>query len=889
MPIVIYTYSNPYKLNYEPYWALIKKSFHLCVSQTMVNGLCDQYKDFYKGKLSTINRFINNLYHDWESDEIKISQLANIDNVIDYMTFDEYVEDIDDEDIKLSLIRNRGYVLQSIRIMYEMEMNPNDICIEKLTYEQKCVVAIYKEILSCNNKLFFLKKNFLCEEIDRAIEQTIQDSLKDSNKDYSDIIKQNIVIHGIHQFSPIMLKTIEALSKYKNVIIIFNYQQDYKNVYQTWLDIYSCFESKINFSEHNFINDTQEFKGGIIADNMASMIAGNTSTVDLTKKFEVIEFDNQTEFAGYIAKKFEDATKKRELNYFKHSVLYYMDEQVYSANSDTNQILKIYFPEQFGEREFLDYPIGHFFLSIINMWDPESKTMCIKDIEDVVECLSCGIISGEDCGTLISIFDRCRLYVSKEITIKGIIKKLKKLKYSLDFDEDQNELTRLDYFNITKEEIDNLIFALKELNKITEYFFEDFNDQKNDFRKFYKKIADVLKTKILDKSELDDEFKDIVSRVLVRLNEVDSIEANASFECLRDTMRLYLKQSPVEGKGANWIVRNFEQIDGDVLRSNNRDDEKIYHFACLSDQDMSITHKDEFPWPLDVSFFEIAQDPIDWKYQVYVTSRLQYKNFRRYALFYGLVFSKSKIKLSYVKNEKGVENDLYYLLKILNINIIPYTPEQVKNIKKDVSYIEIEHPVSRSFKLIDFTKFKLCEYRFLLDSIIEEKSIYKDEYLIKNYLAIVLENKLKREHSGRLYTKDIADNYLDSYLKNDDYIKSYFPFVDDLDIHDIRKKINASLKKKFAKYRRFKSLNDKDHVYMTQCEEFLKLPKENDLNKELQEILKNSRKEEINHFLNDENSNKTYFKRKVNWLCDYCAEKEVCIEIYGSNKRKKER
>ena len=629
MPIVIYTYSNPYKLNYEPYWALIKKSFHLCVSQTMVNGLCDQYKDFYKGKLSTINRFINNLYHDWESDEIKISQLANIDNVIDYMTFDEYVEDIDDEDIKLSLIRNRGYVLQSIRIMYEMEMNPNDICIEKLTYEQKCVVAIYKEILSCNNKLFFLKKNFLCEEIDRAIEQTIQDSLKDSNKDYSDIIKQNIVIHGIHQFSPIMLKTIEALSKYKNVIIIFNYQQDYKNVYQTWLDIYSCFESKINFSEHNFINDTQEFKGGIIADNMASMIAGNTSTVDLTKKFEVIEFDNQTEFAGYIAKKFEDATKKRELNYFKHSVLYYMDEQVYSANSDTNQILKIYFPEQFGEREFLDYPIGHFFLSIINMWDPESKTMCIKDIEDVVECLSCGIISGEDCGTLISIFDRCRLYVSKEITIKGIIKKLKKLKYSLDFDEDQNELTRLDYFNITKEEIDNLIFALKELNKITEYFFEDFNDQKNDFRKFYKKIADVLKTKILDKSELDDEFKDIVSRVLVRLNEVDSIEANASFECLRDTMRLYLKQSPVEGKGANWIVRNFEQIDGDVLRSNNRDDEKIYHFACLSDQDMSITHKDEFPWPLDVSFFEIAQDPIDWKYQVYVTSRLQYKNFRR--------------------------------------------------------------------------------------------------------------------------------------------------------------------------------------------------------------------------------------------------------------------
>ena len=67
---------------------------------------------------------------------------------------------------------------------------------------------------------------------------------------------------------------------------------------------------------------------------------------------------------------------------------------------------------------------------------------------------------------------------------------------------------------------------------------------------------------------------------------------------------------------------------------------------------MSITHKDEFPWPFGYSFFEVAQAPVDWKYQVYVTSRLEYKNFRRYALVYGLGFSKSKIKTKlYQKRE----------------------------------------------------------------------------------------------------------------------------------------------------------------------------------------------------------------------------------------------
>ena len=71
MAIIIYTYSNPYKINKEPYWAMIKNSFQLCVSQTLVNGLCDQYSEFYKGKLTTISRFINNLYNDWESDAME--------------------------------------------------------------------------------------------------------------------------------------------------------------------------------------------------------------------------------------------------------------------------------------------------------------------------------------------------------------------------------------------------------------------------------------------------------------------------------------------------------------------------------------------------------------------------------------------------------------------------------------------------------------------------------------------------------------------------------------------------------------------------------------------------------------------------------------------------
>ena len=209
MAIIIYTYSNPYKINREQYWALVKNSFHLCVSQTLVNGLCDQYREFYKGKLTTIDRFINKLFLDWESDAVEISQRAYIDNVIDYMSFREYVDDdLSEEDIKLSLKRNRSYVLKSLRVMFELGMNPDNIREDCLTYEQKCIVGLFKELMTSGSSLFSLKNDFTKDEVDDAIKQTIADALRDKEKDCSDINIDNVVVHGIHQFTPIMLKTI---------------------------------------------------------------------------------------------------------------------------------------------------------------------------------------------------------------------------------------------------------------------------------------------------------------------------------------------------------------------------------------------------------------------------------------------------------------------------------------------------------------------------------------------------------------------------------------------------------------------------------------------------------------------------------------------------------
>jgi hypothetical protein len=891
MAIVIYTYSNPYRIHKEPYWAMIKNSFHLCASQTLANGLCDQYRgDFYKGKLTTITRFIDQLYNAWESDVTEINQRAVIDNLIEYMEFDVILDEaIDIKDIKMSLRRNRAYVLKSIRIMFELGMNPDNIKDSELTYEQKCIVAILKELHKAQNKHFFLKDDFTQSEIDEAISDTMEIALeKEEMREQLQYVRKDIVVvHGIHQFSPIMLKTIEILSKYKNVIVLFNYVPDYKSVYETWLNVYSWFESKTIISQYNFSPDTRAFTGGHIADNIAAMIAGSTATIDYSEQVKVVEFDNQTEFAGYIAKKFEKAEQIRAKDNYSHTALYYMSEQIYAANSNVNDILKIYFPEQFGERNFLDYPIGHFFISITNMWEEETQKMNIKDLKDVYECLSCGIIEEKQKGQLVSILDKCVLYIANEKTIKGMIKKLKKLKSRIESmdseDMESVEFQRIGFFDVKNDEIDELVAGLEDLNSVAESFFADFNDQRNDFKIFYKKISDVLVTKVLVKEDIDSEFRDIVSRVLLRLDEVKDVDAKASFDCLKETMRLYLQQLPKEGRGANWIVRNFEQIDGDILRKNFREQEKIYHFACLSDKDMSITHRDEFPWPLDRDFFEVAQAPVDWKYQVYVTSRMEYKNFRRYALVYGLAFGKCKIVLSYIKNTLDQVNELYYLLRILNAKPEPYMLDDPSEYKKNDSYIDVEESLYKDFSQYDLMKYRLCSYRFLLESVIEGKTVYKDEFLLKLYLAILIEHRTRKKYSGNAYVKSIVRNYL---VEQMDELSSDFPFVNQSDIVDIVNLASNYIEENAVSHGKFTSIKSNETDYMTKRESFLSVPSKKTADRKVREVFKNATQAEVDECLSEEHLDKDKYLRSHNRLCDRCADKYICLETFRTVKKR---
>ena len=900
MSLSIYTYSNPYEINNEPYWDSIKNCAHFCVSQTMVNGLSAVYGELNNGQLATVEELVEALYPNWFDTKTYIEQYTILTNILDKVT--PKIEQERWEKIKQSLRFNKSALLDSIRLMVEMGLLLKNLKIKKITEEQTYLVATYNAILHSDNAdKFSLKKNFSEKEIGSAVRTALvaKDQRRGKKIKSIDSIDCNtVVIHGVHQFTPTILSMIEEVSKYKRVVLLFNYQQQYSEIYQTWLDVYSCFDLNIKSQFNNEFKPTTllqaSYEGNMLADQIGKLANGTlTEKSKDINNINVIEFDNITEFSAYVAKIYEEAEKNFDTDERKKgSVLSYMREQFYSANNSVNDILKVYFPEQFGERHFLAYPIGHFFVAVTNMWNSENGGIQIEDMNDVAECLCSGALYEKKTGSLITTFNNTRNYFSRASLLESdgkaegiidLLKKLKKqiLKLNKGKIEYGNQLNKLSYYNVSIDEIDELIEALEALNTITKLFYEDFEDEKNNFKHFYEKLKDFVETQILPTADAETEFQDILLRLLARLEEVEKIETTSTFDCLKDTMAYYLKQESRKGESANWIVRDFQQIDGDVLKSSRQEPEIIYHFACVSDADMNVKREDQFPWPLSIDFFEKAYEPLDWKYQVYVKSRKEYKHFKRYALLYGLEFNRCKFKLSYIKNDDDKENELYYVLKLLGVK----TERNVHDTTSTQQTCKIKFDLGtniNNFVDLDGFRKRICGYRFALESLIENGTQYQDRFLQTKYFEIILANIVRRKLEGQIATESTINEALGDTAER---LSRYFRFLNESEITDIKsnaKKAIVHQALQDGKINKFPRVTDTDLDMMRKKEEFIYLHLENENHENvLLGKFNDMTIEEKKKFL-PENLKEEDYSKETNIWCQWCAVREKCLESYKS-------
>lgn len=912
----IYTYSNPFKIDEYEYWNEIKKYPHLCVSQTLVQGMNLYYGRDKFSIICTLEDYINDLYADWANNPtLRIEQ---------YLKLSREINLIENKKIKDVLNRNKREVLNSVRYLIELGCSALDITKIKKTNELiKEYITIFNNLIKSDeediiwinklNGLLNRPKEALKESFTRILKKEIiniiQDELKFELKDekinfnefsldqlkkyitdnnvqntilehclnQSNIIEKTFdnnsqeskcVIHGVHRFTPMILNLISHMQK-KGIEIIFliPYCENYSQIYQTWRRVYSWVG--VDFENIDTLEYTDSYHS--VAKAIANFAEGRFEEIKKIKENNVlINFDNMTSFSNYVAKIYEDAKKDAEEKNRKNA-LAFMEEQFYAPEATTiNNILRSYFPEQFGEKHFLSYPIGQFILSLYNMWDKDNKRM-IYDEDKFIESISLNIW-GKYNKTPIQIYRNIRLFLKRCKTIDECVNRLNLLKANLDNIKCNDGLyeyfKRYSFYNVSKDDITYFIGILEDLSKISKTLF---NSGENEFNiiEHFQKLINIINEKLKTDSEISEYEMELISELNNKLIGVENDKLVGNIDDIKELMHFYLN-AKLNDNSANWIVRNFEQIDGAVLMSGkfkykNKKISRsaIYHFALLSDKNMKKSISDFLPWPLNEDIF----DSINSLYkEIIKCCYKEYRNFLRYSLFYGILFSKKTIKFSYVStdiNDEDVKQLPYFLFNVIGIKEERDNGELYGALNRENKNVNLNKEVRGQLNKLDEEMFSICPNRFLLNNLIDKKVIYYNEFHCIYYTM-----EIARQIAYRLFNK--YNDVDKSINKTINILKDFLPFYNEVEISDIKFKLYRKLNEDI------KSSYNKDDYYR-KIREFL-VVKITDNGQEIINMssFSSKKKDDIIDWLK---SNRLYTNIDTS-ICGYCNQKDNCLEYY---------
>lgn len=828
MPFKIYTYEDPYKLDQADFWDEISALPHFCGARTLVNGLKDVLGDKIQGLICALDDFVKHkdVYMKWTDNiSLRVEQYSALSAYFKQLLEKRKIN----KQFHMALTQNQNHFLEALRLFVELDIKASAIDGTKGNTEQKLFVHMLKK--TQEHRLFhfpytpnLLKlKEVLVDLADTEIEDCPDRDKKRCERALEITKAQplaSIVVHGVHQFSPVQLRLLLDMEKMGiTIIFLFNYQKKYSHIYSSWNDIYSCFEAPIhhdtNVKEYQL--PTMQNPSNALACALGELCedrgaVGSTLLQKWHKLYssvQLMEFANITEYAHFVSNHFDAAIKSYSESrsvmergndvWSNAAVLSHLEEQVYTANRDVHTLLKIYYPEYAKDRHFLSYPIGQFFSAIYRLWDYENGKI-LFDISAIKECLSSNVLSAAPGEVLLRTFYNIEVLFESITTFdefkrdiaEAYVKNYRKLATvpGTDLTSELRNLAIYNKYKVPEKDLVALIKAIEEINEIATYLFAIDNSHEDfiNFGRHFHNLEEFLKQREL--ALANEQERALITALQLRLDKIKPEKSmfSGTFRDLKEGLHYYLKQKNDDDQGVDWIVKNYEQIDGDILQSKRqfeRDQHKVYHFACVSDRDMNMTINDQLPWPLTDEFIRVAYSPIDLQFQVYYTALGERSNFLRYALFYGLCYNRCDVRLSYVKQYGEETTEPYALLSILGFVA---KAELVESVNRPAPYtINVPQEITKGIKYDRYQMMDmfLCPYRFFMDYVMENAPVIQGNFLYQKYFENLLIEAVWKSIGGKKWS-DI-EKFLPQIIdKETDRLAPYFKFWKSTEIFDLK-------------------------------------------------------------------------------------------------------
>ncbi len=737
----------------------------------MVNSFRELFEDEFGSLMCPLEKVVGVVYAKWYKNiETHIAQYVMISNRIKQLQ----KEHPDNAIFYQGINHDLGSLIEALRLFCELGVNGLNLDKNHANVEQKLFIDLLKEIHESED----LKDYFLIDEdcdqgklnsyfrtvIENEIEREatkLNGGHRTSEKGIQQRINRleklkngqdfknwtSIVIHGVHQFSPLELRFIELLNSLGfEIIFLFNYQPEYSNVYETWKNIYGVFNaSYVHAANKVNSNNSQMFPSRKLAESLGRVMEGHRPQLnpENLSDIEYLSFENLTEYTNFVSKHFNKAIANGSSN-----PLAAVKEKVYSADRQVHDLLRVYYPEQSGDRHFLFYPLGQFFISLYDMWDPHASGLNFNwDL--VRECFISGALKTAERKVLLELLDIVQPYLEDVSTYADVMERLGL--YLANFNKVKSirsgwkaQLHKIEFYSterISEEQITLLIAALEELNSIGKQLFETESGETLTFHEHFQTIRKFMDENLLEVAKGLE--KELILSLINKIGNIDNDLIAGSIDDLRQGLYYYLKQQ--ESENPDWIVRNFVQIEGDILRSKiqiRTEDEQAptYHFGCVSDQSMIKDIDDLLPWPLTDRFIRKAYSPVERTFQVYYAALREYSDFMFYALFYGLYFNQANFRLSYVTGDGKRLDNPFYLLDMLGLKARPYYEAQVSKelCQKEHDQKKVPGVLGFSLKKEHRMNFFLCPHKFLYDCILNKNIIVSNDLRLKRFYSNML-------------------------------------------------------------------------------------------------------------------------------------------------------
>lgn len=273
MPYKIYTYVDPYRIAETEFWDEIREYPQLCASRTLVNGLVSVMGKEICSLICPFDELSEKkVFGDWSLDiSRQIQQYSYLTQVCQKLRQGKEPGLEMDEDFYCSVSHNKAAMLDSLRLFQELHIEGTKLHPECGNREQRLFVYLLRTIQQKEDKLFALpvfpdKRKLISYFMERT-EKEKQEYLERINKreevqSQPDAVRMamyeraigtmsrwdgnHVVVHGIHQFTPMQLRFIEALDRMgTEVIFLYNYIPQYQEIYSSWNYIYQQFNVSI--------------------------------------------------------------------------------------------------------------------------------------------------------------------------------------------------------------------------------------------------------------------------------------------------------------------------------------------------------------------------------------------------------------------------------------------------------------------------------------------------------------------------------------------------------------------------------------------------------------------------------------------------------------------